>query len=210
MQLIIVNGPSGCGKSTTWLPRLSRALNAPICDTGDLFKAQLGYQRLVSSGKASSRPMVVNTGEEAFIAFRASGRYAAGLAEYDRQKATGECTGYDIIEHIETLRFLCPDMAARSVRAMQETLGMDRLITTAINQAELMDLLRLYWADKCILLTLIPEHTVQRSGQNRATVIPPENVIHNRYAYNWDSIDTVVDQAIADTKMICAQGGSHV
>jgi hypothetical protein len=210
MKLIILNGPSGCGKTATWLPRLSRALDAPICDTGDLFKAQLGYQRLIGAGRISSRPIAVRTGIAAFTEFCCSGRYAAGLAEYDRQKSAGDCTGYEIIEHIEVLRDLCPDMAARSVRRMHEALGTDLLLTTAINQDEFMDLTGLYEDNRCILVTLIPEKTVSRSGDNRSFVVPPEYVVHTEYRYNWDSIDATIDQAIADIKLLLCGGGSYV
>lgn len=207
MKLIIVNGPSGCGKTTTWLPRLSAALNAPICDTGDFFKAQLGYQRLIGSGSSFSRPTAVNVGKDAFTEFWSSGRYAAGLEEYERQKVAGNCTGYEIIEHIETVRFLCPDIPARSVRMMHEMLGTDLLLTVAINQEEFRDLVRIYGAAKCLLLSLDPKHTVSRIGQNRS-MVTPENVTHKIYAYDWDSIDSVVNQAIADIKLLQTSGGS--
>jgi hypothetical protein len=210
MKLIILNGPSGCGKTTTWLPRLSRALDAPICDTGDLFKAQLGYQRLIGSGRATSEPTTVLLGKDALAEFYASGRYAAGLAEYERQKNVGDCTGYEIIEHIETLRALCPDLPARSVRALHKVLGADLLLTTAINQQEFMNLIRLYGSAECVLISLVPEQIISRSGQNRSMASPNDDVAHTEYRYDWDSIYTVVEQAIADIKWLFTTGGSYV
>jgi len=210
MKLIILNGPSGCGKTTTWLPRLSEALNAPICDTGDLFKAQLGYQRLIGSGRYSWQPKAVKTGIDAFGEFYASGRYAVGLGEYDRQKRAGECTGYDIIEHIETLRALCPDIASRSVRVMQQALGADLLLTTAINQEEFEDLIGIYGVKNCSLVTLLPEETVSRAGDNRSMVVPDSSMACFEYRYGWWTIDTAVDRAIADLREFLAEGTVNV
>lgn len=210
MKLIILNGPSGCGKTTTWLPRLSEALNAPICDTGDFFKAQLGYQRLVGADRLSSRPTEVKTGIDAFTEFYVSGRYAAGLEEYNRLKQSGECTGYDIIEHIESLRSLCPDISSRSVRVTQELLGAKLMLTTTIGQDEFRDLTNIYGVKNCSLVTLLPENPVSRAGDNRSMVVPYPSMPCLGYLYDWWSIDTAVDQAIADLKALLSKGALHV
>jgi hypothetical protein len=198
MKVIIVTGPSGVGKSQTILPGLTRRLNGFQCDTGDLFKAWAGWLMYIGEFANHNPPKTISLGDDALLEFYNSGRYHDGLEHYERLKQLGEFTGNEIIEFIESIRCLCPDLPSKAVRKLHELVAPNKiLITTAINQREfefLVSMYFLYFGYNIIHIKLnCLEELKNRIGDNRHPVGGHTKIKSLELTYDWISVEDKLD-----------------
>jgi hypothetical protein len=168
MKLIILTGASGVGK-TTMMNYAKTFDSVDAVDPGDLFKAQLALAKKDCLGTVAtpSFPCHRIQSLKYFIKYDLK----PGLALYERMKKTGEITGKEISYFIETLRFLCSDLPSRWVYEYGQIIGSKTLVTTAINDEGLNDLVALFEKEHQIeAIALRCVDRVERRGDNRIEV----------------------------------------
>jgi hypothetical protein len=167
MKVIILTGASGIGKTHMFNYAKEHFLGVDCLESADWFKARLA---LAMTGQLSA-PHQINIGKDAFEYFVKTD-LEHGLEVYEKLKADGTITGYDIIQYIEAERWLISDLPSVVIGKYLDFnyKNADVFITAAINDEELYYLHQKTWVrgvDTYVVDLQCVNPVMRTAGDNR-------------------------------------------